>query len=352
MQGIKSGVRKREIEVLRIWCTIAVCLHHLRYCSETLPYGGGYIAVDFFFIVSGFYLRKYFVTRNGTSGNDVCKYIGKRYVRLIKDFIPAFTIALIVNIIYFDYNPISNLFLYIKEGLMIEIGCIDSALRINPPDWYCGYLIIASGLTYMILKYFKRRVITCSLLVTFVTYAILWGLYGHINIFPIQSCFISTALARAVAGQMLGVFLYELMNWNSQKFVLSQRFIRISFVVLLMIVSYMLFWDTAYRGSDYICVILLAVLFYLSQFVQFGVLLHVDCRIWNVLSELTYIVFLNHYIIVKMFGYYNVFQYMDWKIASILYLIIVVVFSIIMLQIRINIERLFLRIRSYGSDIN
>lgn len=39
-------VRKREVEILRFWCTIAICMHHLRCCSESLPYGGGYLAVD------------------------------------------------------------------------------------------------------------------------------------------------------------------------------------------------------------------------------------------------------------------------------------------------------------------
>lgn len=351
MQNIKNKDRKREIEVLRIWCTIAVCLHHLRYCSDALPYGGGYIAVDFFFIVSGFYLRQYFVSRNDLSDNDVCKYIGKRYLRLIKDYIPAFTIALIVNVIYFDYNPISNLFLYIKEGLMIEIGCIDSTLRINPPDWYCGYLIIASWVTYLLLKYIKRNVSALSLTTAIIMYIVLWGLYGHINIFPIQSCVVSTALIRGVAGQLLGVFLYELITGNGLKCILPQRTMQCLFVVLVVIVSYMLFWDTAYGLSDYVCVILLAVLFYLSQFVQFDIFMRIDGSIWNVLSELTYVVFLNHYIVIKLFDFYNLFQYMDWKAASLLYLVIIVVFSFIMLKVRISIERLFLRIQSYSSDM-
>ena len=150
MKSDEQRNKNREIETLRFLFTIAVCMHHLRYCSVELPYGGGYIAVDFFFIISGFYLRASYKTKGANIG--VCQYLKKRYSRLIKDYIIAFMVALVINVIIFDLNISSNCFPYLKEAIMLEFGCMDSSLRINPPDWYCGYLILSSGLVYFFLQ--------------------------------------------------------------------------------------------------------------------------------------------------------------------------------------------------------
>lgn len=336
----KESTRKREVEVLRLWFTIAVCMHHLRYCTEILPYGGGYIAVDFFFIVSGFYLRKYFLTKDGSEKNSTFFYMKKRYIRLMKDYIPAFIVAMIINILVFDFDVLKNAFLYLKEGLMIEVGCMNSGLRINPPDWYCGYLLISSCLVYIILKIVRKRVGIFSFCLSVTAYILLGTMYGHINIFPLQSCIISWELLRAIAGQMAGIFLYELFSLYGLNKILSQRKLKIFFLALLAFISYMLFWDMAYSLKDYLCVFLLGVLFYLGQMVDFQILTCISPKMWNMLSELTYVIFLNHYIIVKLFGYFNVFYYGDWKIVSLFYILIVFIFSVLMLRLRKNIEKI------------
>ena len=348
MEGglVKKNIRKKEVEVLRIWFTIAVCMHHLRYCTEILPYGGGYIAVDFFFIVSGFYLRKYFVKKEESGKNSTFSYMKKRYIRLMKDYIPAFIVAMIINILVFDFDIMGNIFLYVKEGLMIELGCINSGLRMNPPDWYCGYLLISSGLVYIILKIVRKRVGIFSFCMSLIAYIWLGTMYGHINIFPLQSCIISWALLRAIAGQMAGIFLYELFNLFGMNKIFPRSKLKILFGVLLAFISYMLFWDMAYSLKDYLCVFLLGVLFYLSLMVDFRVLTYISPKMWNMLSELTYVIFLNHYIIVKLFGYFNVFHYGDWKIVSLFYIFIVFFFSILMLQLRKNLEKYLLKRRT------
>lgn len=340
MQYVKNGYRKKEIELLRLWCTLAVCLHHLRYCSESLPYGGGYIAVDFFFLLSGFYLRKAFIVEKDSGEVSAFRYVVKRYIRLFKDYILAFVLALILSIIYFDIKPSIYWGKYIKEALMIEIECIDISLRINPADWYCGYLLISSWLIYLLLKTVRKGVGIYSIIIAGYVFCFLWEKYGHINIFPMNSGFLSEAILRAVAGQLLGVFIYEMVMLTNGHAIVHQKFLKGVYIVLFVIISYMLFWDTAYGMSDYICIILFGVLVYISQYVEFQVLDNINAKKWGTFSELTYVLFLNHYIVVKLLGYYNVFQYIDWKIVSIIFIITAFLLAYVMLRIRVVIEKL------------
>lgn len=330
--------RKREIELLRLLCTIAVCMHHLRYCSEDLPYGGGYLAVDFFFIISGFYLRKSYMNKVKNADTGIMKYIKNRYIRLFKDYFVAFVMALLVNVFLFRLDVISNLWLYIKEAFMVEIGCIESGARMNPPDWYCGYLFLSSIIVWVIQKYIHNKIRMLSLVAAIILYVIMAISIGHLCIFPLDSCVISLALIRALAGQLIGVFLAESME-NKRIIEIPKSSKKVLFGGLILIVSYFLFWDMAFSLTDYLCVFLFIVLIYVGQTVEFGFLSLMNEKIWNALPDLLYAIFLNHYIVVKVFAYYNVLQYADWKMISILYIVVVFAFSFVILQLRVKLER-------------
>lgn len=213
--------------------------------------------------MSGYYLHKGYITNGNVAEIKTIEYIKHRYIRLFKDYIVAFIMALLVNVLVFKLDIISNLVLYIKEAFMVEIACIDSKLRVNPPDWYCGYLIISSTIVFIFQKIIKKNIKGISLFVGIVFYAILAIAVGHLCIFPLNASIISGALVRAIAGQMIGVFFAELVIvYNVKK--LSQKTLKIVFALMLLIASYMLFWDMAFNIKDYLCLFLLAVFFMIS----------------------------------------------------------------------------------------
>ena len=347
MNDEKSGTRTREIEILRLWCTIAVCMHHLRYCSEALPYGGGYLAVDCFLILSGFYLRKGYVEKKSTN-YGVITYIKGRYIRLFKDYIIAFLIALLVNLFVFKVDIINNLNGYIREAFMIEFGSVESALRMNPPDWYCGYFIISSVVVYVLQSMLKKHVRTVSLIMGSLLYGLLAIVSGHLCVFPIYEGFSFLALVRAIAGQLIGVFLFEIYI-DKRECEIPKNKAYIVFCVGFLMISYMLFLDTAFGMTDYVCVVLFGVLIYLSQFIEIGWLCNISEKVWSILPRLVYVSFLNHYIIVKIFAHINIFNYLDWKIVSVIYIICVFAVSYMILQMR-NIIQRFLHIKTKESN--
>ena len=42
------------LDISRILFTTFIMLHHFRGYSDVMPYGGGYMATDFFFMLSGY----------------------------------------------------------------------------------------------------------------------------------------------------------------------------------------------------------------------------------------------------------------------------------------------------------
>lgn len=341
---MEKSEKKREIEILRLLFTIVVCLHHLRYCTDKLPYGGGYIAVDFFFIASGFYLKKNMISNSHLQKNNLKGYIKKRYMRLYKDYSLAFGMAFILNCILFDIEIRDNICGYIKEAFMIEFGCVDSSIRINPPDWYCGYLLLSSIIIYVFLELIKKQLLLIGIVCSIVFYVFLLYEYGHINIFPIRSCVISVALLRALAGQLVGVVLCELHEKISA---LIDRELEKKIKVLLIFVgiylSYMMLWDNAYKITDYLVVILLAILFEGCQTIRIECLEVINEDLFRLISELPYVMFLNHYIVVKLFGYFHIFDYGDWKVVSFIYITIVIEVSLMMISVRNHLTRCMTR---------
>lgn len=327
--------RTLEIEMLRLWCTIAVCLHHLRYCSEALPYGGGYIAVDFFFMVSGFYLRQSYVHKKNAIG--VFKFIKKRYIRLYKDYVIAFIIAFFINLFIFKINISGSIFGYISEAFMLEIGNLESGLRINPPDWYCGYLLFASAVIYVFQKNIKRWIGSFSLFLGTILYFLLAISQRHLCIFPLREGVNEMAVLRAMAGLLIGIFIFELYKKN-ELIEVPNVVLKTVFFGGIIWISYMIFWDTAFSVTDYIVLPVFAILIYICQFIEISCLMKINNTIWEVFSQLGYIAFLNHYVVVKMINYYNLFNYLDWKVVSLLYIFIIFVFSYLLLRIRELLE--------------
>lgn len=328
--------RTLEIEILRLWCTIAVCLHHLRYCSEALPYGGGYIAVDFFFMVSGFYLRQSYVENEVTIG--IQEFIKKRFIRLYKDYIIAFLIAFLISLCIFKINMKGNIIGYISEALMLEVGNLGSGLRINPPDWYCGYLLFASIIVYIFQKKLKRWIGSFSLFIGIIIYILLAVTQGHLCIFPLGVGVNWMAVLRALAGLLIGIFIFELYKQNNSIKV-SKVVLKIVFFGGIILISYMIFWDTAFSMTDYIVLPIFAILIYICQLIEIKCLTKINNKIWERLSQIVYIVFLNHYVIVKLINYYSLFNYMDWKMVSLLYIAFIFIISYLLLRIREILER-------------
>lgn len=330
-----------SIEILRFLLTISICLHHFRMYSNEMPYGGGYIAVDFFFIISGFFLARRLKDINNQQGMEIGRYIKKRFIRLFPNYFLAFVIALLVRLIVesdkLHYRYIGG---YLREAFMIEIMCLDSKDRINPPDWYCGYLlmgtIIVCVLSVSLLKkssFYWYGILAVGIYFIFA----IWN--TGCNIYPQTATVISVAIFRAVAGLMLGCFIYYLIKKhginNCEK--KKRPIIFILIIGLMFLIFYVLLWDNSIPYIDYIAIGLFCILFLLISIYRLSIRKQHMQKILLWFGKISYILYLNHYIVSYIFNKYRLLSGYDWKAVSVIYLLVVFSFSVIVYVI----EQLF-----------
>lgn len=318
-----------NVEVLRIFLTVTVCLHHFRLYSDTFPYGGGYIAVDCFFIISGYYMARHIMENKGGSMEGCLRYIYKRYSRLFPGYFLAFVFAFVFRVIAGEI-PSGHLWGYMREAFMIEFWCVDSGKRINPPDWYCGYLLLASGIVYEYVKRMRRSrsLIYVTGIVAVGLYVILMLYSSNINIYPQYRCILSAAILRGIAGLLLGCWIYLLDKRIYG--IISKQNRRISYIFagsLSVGFAYILLWKNFLPYVDYFAIVLFILLFCLALNIKMNSSNACVKRTVEYVGKQSYSIYLNHYLIAFFFSKYMWFKGLDWKEMSLIYLVAVYVFS-------------------------
>lgn len=324
------------VEMLRVLLTLAVCLHHFRMYSDALPYGGAPPAVDGFFIISGYYLYKQFMKKEEGKEKSVVRYIRKRYKKFFPDYFLAFAVAFIFRLLI-KAIPSDDWFGYVREALMIEFWGIDISIRINPPDWYCGYLLLAGAIVFIYIKRMRK----CNVF-PYVTVVLWMGIYAilarwvpYINIYPQYQSILHITILRAVAGLLLGVSVFDVSQRTSGMAKRLNKEARgISVLFLGVGLVYTLFWRDPVPYVDYIVVFSIAVLFYLLASMEEKCQnMHIR-HIVEYIGELCFTIYLNHYLVAFIFYKYSLFRLLDWKLVSLCFLMIVFVFSNIIFLLR------------------
>lgn len=336
--------RNLNVELLRIFLTLAVCLHHFRMYSDALPYGGGYVAVDCFFIISGFYLARHVLSNREGEKESALQYAVKRYCRLFPEYFIAFVISFLIRLGMNEMLP-DDWTGYIKEATMIEFWCLNISERINPPDWYCGYLLLASIVIFIYMKWICKYNISIYLtgIIAIVLYALLAAHNSHINLYPQYRVGLSIAIFRSLAGLLLGCFVYLLDN----KLCSVRNFERNKALYILMLplgigLAYILLWENSLPYIDYVAIFFFALLFFMAINIRIKNHNIYIRSIVEYLGRMSFTVYLNHYIVAYVFDKYSWFRLLDWKLVSMLFVIVVFIFSGAVFQV-INACRLLIR---------
>ncbi|MBR1416904.1 MAG: acyltransferase [Bacilli bacterium] len=175
----------------------------------------GYLAVEFFFIISGFYLAKQ-VDNNKNDTNKLGVETFELIVGKIKKYLPlvliAWLIGLFINFIYYDMNfykfftSFFDLFFLRMSGLKTFV--------INGPLWYLSAMLIVMLLLYPLLRKHndKFSLIICPL-IFILGYGYLNAHYSNLNLYSnewLGPIFIG--LFRALCGMCFGIFISYLSS--------------------------------------------------------------------------------------------------------------------------------------------
>ena len=216
-----------NIDILRFIFAIAIFLHH--YCNkyrfgafgESFNYlmintSSNSIAVQYFFIIAGFFLAYTFNEKI-----SVMDFIKKKIIRLwplVAFAVFLYFLANIFGIIdnFKFYENILALFFLENIGITLEWGNVKH-------DWFISVLFFISIFYFYIFKYFKKTSynffipILVLLSYTFLVHATNGAINGHLKTF---NNILTLGVIQGLAGMGLGYLIHELY-----KYIISQPFV-------------------------------------------------------------------------------------------------------------------------------
>jgi len=145
-----------NLEFYRIMFTVLVCVHHMRTYSFIKH---GYLAVEFFFIISGFMLYKTYKSKNLSPKEYFLGRLKKLYPQYLFGLI---VVTLYLGVIFYlrqDFSSIKDLILQsISEPFLVQrLGIWPNGN--NYPLWYLAVLVWGGILLYSLL-YKKEYFVT------------------------------------------------------------------------------------------------------------------------------------------------------------------------------------------------
>ena len=197
--------RNKAFDLLKMAFTCVIVIHHSGYFFGVL--NRGYIAVEFFFITSGYFLR---LTYEKDRDLNTLDYYKKRAKRLYPEYWFAFIVYFIV-LSSLHRLPYENWYSPILELLMLQNIGIPGLRAINGPCWYLSVLMVGGILIHFLLRKLSRHTFTSlSVLIISATYLYLvmhspeieqWDTVGYVFYIPFW---------RGMADMLIGTLIYQM----------------------------------------------------------------------------------------------------------------------------------------------
>ena len=155
--------------IISIWKFLFAIMVILRHIESSNTYFGNYkytfvagsIAVDFFFIVSGYLMTKKAMSKNVKKeelGIETFNYITKKVKVFFPYVLTAIILSVLIKVFMNQKIPTSNLVNYIFDILMIPMLLIKHS-RILGIEWYISAMLLAMMVLYpLILKHKKNYI--------------------------------------------------------------------------------------------------------------------------------------------------------------------------------------------------
>lgn len=227
--------KKHSIEALRFIFMLVIAVWHF---GRINPFTHGYIAVDFYFILSGYLLYNSYNRHK----YDALQYTLAKLKRFYPEYFIIFVVAFFMklNILLRDSDTASVLMNSMSEGLLLHgVGIFDGS--INPASWYVSVLLVGGGILYSTLYCNKKASLSFifPILVLF-SYTYLLGFNGSLEQFA-NDGFVSQCLLRGMAGMALGTILAAFKDRYTMVLEKKSRWLDVACLLAVIIVCVVLF---------------------------------------------------------------------------------------------------------------
>jgi len=201
-----ANPRNEALDVLKLFFTVVVIAHHSGYISGLL--NRGYIAVEFFFIVSGMLL---FGTFEKYPELSTAGFFVKRAKQLYPEYWFSLVVLLLSQIMMGKqaythwYSPILEITLTRCIGIPMKTEAI------NGPCWYLSVLIFGGLLLYYLLRKLPRNIFNATAIGAI---AVIYGLLASRSVSIEQWDTISSIIYlpfwRGIADMLIGIIICQL----------------------------------------------------------------------------------------------------------------------------------------------
>jgi len=291
-------MRIYSIDLFKLIFTILVVFAHM-----DINYPGADVAVDFFFVMSGFFMAKKFYSRKDDESYSQFDYTADR----LKKLYPQYIFSLLVMFCYILGRDVVR----IAAGSHLAGGIGDLAARvyeiipsvfmvqnigffgsgINGPAWYLSVMVVAGCFIYAFLRHNHRMYSETVFPIVFIlleTY-----LYGGKDPFGIVGPFY-IAMLRGVAAMLQGVLIYKFFcsSWGTK---LRSGKVLFNIVGIFSIIA--LFACGRFNNSQLIMFVFAVVYMNTSES---WINKAVKGRIFGRVGDLAYAVYLNHALVIMV----------------------------------------------------
>lgn len=316
----------RNIEILRFLFILSIIACHLNqgitnFVKDVAVYENfracthwAWLPVDFFFIISGFFL---FLKTDFQQ--SIINFAKNKLIRLLPTVWGVLSIIFIISLFtplqWKSHENLFTIFNIQNVGLTLQNGNIGPAWFVSSLFWgMCFYFYL-----YKIVSKEIFNLITAGLI--FVCYSIFIHVPNHWNIIN-YGYFINIGMIRAFAGIGLGYFLCLLYkkysNTLNNKFNSKKAKFLISVLEIYLfgtLFYYLCFYKTEYK--NFLFLIVLFALLLICFLAKKGILSNLfDNNISVLLGQFTYSIFLTHALVKDLWNIYVMNGYQNFVINN------------------------------------
>ena len=266
----KMKQRNSYIEFVRFVCAILVALYHWKGGH----FSGSYLVVEFFFILSGFFLMRHAERIREQSGDmsmercaqNSITYLKGRLKVLYPHFIFSFFVLFFIKVFVLQsvslYHVAVNSF---WEILFLQnIGLTLAGNLLNPATWFLSSLLIMGYLIYFLLQ--RYRTAFLYLIAPFSVicgFCYLYMLNGDLSSVSTILGFTTIGMIKGFVGLSLGCLCYLMYRWFDLHLRKNSLLVCVFQTVIEFGIELVLLWgcyENGFSRKDFIFTVLFAVL--------------------------------------------------------------------------------------------
>lgn len=213
-----------EIEIFRLIFCLAVMFTHLSGFFGMGLFQRGAFAVEFFFLVSGYFMARTAERTETVSFDDTISFL----VRKVKSFLPYYVGAVLIHLVVFRlilchtsfYDLVTGAVQFIPEILFLQMGGFATESIINVPAvWYLSTMLLSMLILYPFTVKFKRSYGIVFLILAIFGIGYLVRIHnGFIVVYRTNDCgLLYDGMLRGLCETALGAVCYQLSRYIKQK---------------------------------------------------------------------------------------------------------------------------------------